>query len=173
MDEHMQVRLVDVTGEVVESERKIGRPTKRTPELVESLLRSIEEGKMLAEWCRVNDVHRATVHRWLCEDEGLSRQVARAREVGDSAREDLYEQIAFTVTAHEDDVQHRRLMMHAIEQRLRWSNPARYGTKVALGGAADLPPVNTTTSNAEVASRIETILAAARARRGSAGEARP
>ena len=70
--------------------------------------------------------------------------------------EDEIQEIADTPSGLTDDVQHRKLQIYAREKRLVWNNPGRYGSKVQLGGAVGLPPVQL--SDAERATRIKQLL---------------
>jgi len=70
--------------------------------------------------------------------------------------EDEIQEIADTPSGLTDDVQHRKLQIYAREKRLVWNNPGRYGSKVQLGGAVGLPPVQL--SDAERATRVKQLL---------------
>jgi len=73
--------------------------------------------------------------------------------------EDEILEIADTPTDLPSDVNHRKLQVYVREKRLVWNNPARYGSKVQLGGAADLPPLEM--SEIERTKRIKQLLAKA------------
>lgn len=145
-----------------EQPKKTGRPTKRTPELIDHLLLWLADGKTLRAWCREQVIHQSTVYDWIEADEDLSRRVVRAKERGALAIEDEMMEIADTPSTHEDDVQHRKVQLWAREKRLAWNNPAKYGMKTQIGGAADLPPVQL--SEDERVARIQQLLAIAKQR---------
>jgi len=138
---------------------KIGRPTKRTRELDEELLLHIAEGKTLRAFCREHKLSPTTIYSWLTEDNSLSGRLSRARLAGAWMLEDELQEIADTPLDPDDpdgDVAHRKLQCWAREKRLVWNNPGRYGSKVAIGGAVGLPPVQLT--DTERVTRIQQLL---------------
>ena len=141
---------------------KIGRPTKRSPELDTKLVEWLESGKTMRSWCAANDVNATTVYDWIDADPDLSQRVARARRRAEQSIEDEIADIADKPSDHDDDVQHRKLQLWAREKRLVWSNAAKYGTKTQIGGAADLPPLKLT--DEDRAMRIQQLLTVAKQR---------
>ena len=135
---------------------KIGRPSKRTDKLDDELVAWIAEGKTIRAFCREHEVDSSTIYNWMTQDATLSLRVARAREAGAMMLEDEIQEIADTPSGLADDVQHRKLQIYAREKKLVWSNPGRYGSKVQLGGAVGLPPVQL--SDVERATRIKQLL---------------
>tara|TARA_R110000824_G_scaffold17278_6_gene70388 strand:- start:3166 stop:3648 length:483 start_codon:yes stop_codon:yes gene_type:complete len=138
------------------SKKKIGRPTKRTKKLDEELLLWVSEAKTIRSFCREKKIDSATIYSWLGQDALLSQRLAHARDVGALVLEDEIQAIADMPTEHRDDVQHRKLQIYAREKRLVWNNPGRYGSKVQLGGAVGLPPIQL--SDVERATRIKQLL---------------
>lgn len=138
---------------------KIGRPTKRTPELDDKLLEWVSEARTIRAFCREHNVSPASVYSWVKMDPVLSERLARARECAAMLLEDEILEIADTPTDLPSDVNHRKLQVYAREKRLVWNNPARYGSKVQLGGATDLPPLEM--SEIERTKRIKQLLAKA------------
>lgn len=70
--------------------KKNGRPTKKTPELVESMLTHIEGGGWLAGWCREHGIGRMTALEWVGRDPELSVRYAKACDArADAIGEDL------------------------------------------------------------------------------------
>ena len=136
--------------------KKIGRPTKRTKKLEEELLLWVAEGKTIRAFCREHDINSATIYNWTTVDALLSQRLARAREAGAMMIEDEIQAISDTPTGLPDDVQHRKLQIYAREKRLVWNNPGRYGSKVQVGGAVGLPPVQLT--DVERVTRIQQLL---------------
>ena len=136
--------------------KKIGRPTKRTKKIEEELLLWVSEAKTIRSFCREKKIDSATIYSWLGQDALLSQRLAHARDVGALGREDEIQAIADMPTEQRDDVQHRKLQIYAREKRLVWNNPGRYGSKVQLGGAVGLPPVQL--SDVERATRIKQLL---------------
>lgn len=160
---------------MTEKTKPTGRPTTRTPEIVEAILAWVADGKTLAEFCRRNDVSRRSFYDWKAADPELAARFARARELGadviaeeilaiaDDGSNDTYvDDEGFTRTDH-DVIARSRLRVDARLKLLAKWFPTSYGDKMQVGGAADLPPVRMTTE--ERAARISSILAAAAARR--------
>ncbi len=141
-----------------------GRPTLRNDEsVVSSLCEHLEEGGSIVGWCRESGVGRRTVLNWMHDDKKLSARIARARERGAELLEDEIQDIADNPSMHESDVSHRKLMIWAREKRLIWNDPAKYGTKVGIGGASGLPALDGQT-DAERVERLKEILSGAQAR---------
>lgn len=120
---------------------KSGRPTVRTPEIVDELVRSISEGMTLRETCRRLGIGWNTVYDWMGVDEELSGRIARARllgydaiasecvEIADDARNDWMEREGVEVL----DKEHVQRSKLRIETRLKllakW-DPKRYGERI-------------------------------------------
>jgi hypothetical protein len=161
--------------------KKMGRPTVRTPEIVEALLDHLEQGKHVPEFCREHGVSRRSISRWQAADPELSAQIARAREAGTEVLEEEYARVTSEPelvvnvgteaepkwVAVSDDVQHRKLKAHGLENRMKWNNVKRYGDKMQVGGAADLPPVQM--SDAERVARARALIEQARKRKETNG----
>ena len=61
----------------------MGRPTKRTPEVIERIIEGLSKGTPLTVICESDDMPgRDAVYDWMSNDEELSRHIARAREAG-------------------------------------------------------------------------------------------
>lgn len=59
--------------------KKIGRPTLKTPELLEEFCRRIAQGRSVANVCKDDDMPEdRSIWRWLSQDEEFSRDYARA-----------------------------------------------------------------------------------------------
>ncbi len=64
----------------------MGRPSLKTPELIEAICARLETGEPLVWICRDEGMpNTATVWRWEQEDEAVSQAIARAREIGGDA----------------------------------------------------------------------------------------
>jgi hypothetical protein len=62
---------------------KMGRPSKRTPEVVDYILEGLSEGKTLTSLCANPDMpNRSTFIDWVNGDRILSQRFAQARETG-------------------------------------------------------------------------------------------
>ena len=141
-----------------EAPKKIGRPSKYTPELAAEICERLSTGETMRQICRdAHMPHWTQVYEWLAKDESLSLRVARAREAGyDALAEEALDiantprlgqkkvfssgagedEDSMTVT-EEDMLGHRKLQIETRLKLLACWNPKLYGIKVALGGDAD------------------------------------
>jgi hypothetical protein len=131
--------------------KKIGRPTKRTPEVVKEICDRLSNGEPLRAICR--DLHIPnwdTVYDWMARDEGFALLVAQARENGvEAIAQDTLAMIDAPPQVVVDNngvsridpayVQWTKLRT---EQRMKllacWS-PNRYGNRVQVAGDKDNP----------------------------------
>jgi hypothetical protein len=149
-----------------EAPKKIGRPSKHTPELAAEICHRISTGEPLLQICKDDRMpERRTVYDWLERIDGLSAQFARAREEGcDAMAEQSLAIMDGEPLAVFDEAGNKRYDAGSIawnknraEHRLKllacW-NPAKYGSKVAVGGDPGNPV------KVEVQSEADTYLAA-------------
>lgn len=149
-----------------EAPKKTGRPSKHTPELAQEICHRISTGEPLLQICKDERMpERRTVYDWLERIDGLSAQFARAREEGcDAMAEQSLAIMDGEPLAVFDEAGNKRYDAGSIawnknraEHRLKllacW-NPAKYGSKVAVGGDPGNPV------KVEVQSEADTYLAA-------------
>ena len=98
---------------------------------------------------------KSTMFKWLAEQPGFSDQYARAREVqadclfddileiADDGRNDSYMDDGGRVRTDHDVIARSKLRVDARKWMAAKLRPRVYGEKLAIGGAADLPPVQT------------------------------
>lgn len=73
----------------------IGRPSKFTQEIAETICVKLMEGESLREICAADEMpDRVTVYRWLAADEAFRNQYAHAREVQADTYADETKEIA-------------------------------------------------------------------------------
>lgn len=124
------------------SVNKGGRPSKYSKELIAEICERLSNGEPLAAICRDKGMpDPSTVWDWQQKKPEVSQAIARARDVGE-------EVIAAGCLDIADDLDdHPASRRVRVETRLKllgkW-NPKKWGEKVAIGGADDLPPVRTT-----------------------------
>ena len=141
--------------------KKIGRPSKYTPEVAQKMCEMLAEGIPLREICRQEGFPEwRTVYDWMYRDDalgsagvGLSAAIARAREIGYEALAEECLRIADnptfgqkqvmtdqgTSTTVEDMLGHRKLQIETRLKLLAKWNPKKYGERVALAGDAENP----------------------------------
>lgn len=120
------------------------------------LASSISAGQHMAGYCAENSIPYTTVRDWMARDEGRSAMYARARE-------DRADKLADEIVAISDELdvvtkvdgEETRLQLDPVavaRNRLRvdarkWVasklKPRTYGDKLAVGGDADAPPIQT------------------------------
>jgi transposase-like protein len=122
----------------------------------EAILQAIMGGASMRQACRDAGIDNGLVYRAIREDDAFGRQYARATEVRADAMFDEMLEIADTPVEGEtrkqlkdgteeitveDMLGHRRLQVDTRKWALARMNPRKYGEKVQVGGADDLPPV--------------------------------
>jgi hypothetical protein len=124
----------------------MGRPTKRTPEVIQRVIDGLSKGVPLAVICREEGMPSdTTVRCWADEDAELSFAIARAREVG--ADYIAWEALQIADTPQEgietidtpegprikkcDMLGHRRLQVETRLKLLAKWDPKRYGDRIA------------------------------------------
>lgn len=157
----------------------MGRPTKFNQEIADTICDRIANGESLRALCSAEGMpSQSMAYRWLIEHPEFREQYARAREAqADKLAEEIL-QIADTpvigtkVTSKEwgdeiteaDMIEHRKLQVDARKWIASKLAPKKYGDKLAVGGADDLPPIQTM-SDADKAARLEALIAAGLARK--------
>lgn len=135
-------------------QRPVGRPSIKTPELVDALLTRLMTGETLRSICRDADMpNRDTVFRWIRDDKDFSGQYMQAREIGldsmfDEALEIADDGSQDTLVDEEgrerlnsEWVQRSRLRIDTRKWYLARAMPKKYGEKVeqTLVGDPDRP----------------------------------
>lgn len=124
-----------------QGKKVIGRPTKRTQEIVDNIISGLSEGTPLTVICRECGISDTIVRNWMKDDEQLSCAIARARDVGfdvialDALRiaDTPLEGIEHTDTPdgprikRADMLGHRKLQVETRLKLLAKWDPKRYG----------------------------------------------
>jgi hypothetical protein len=137
----------------------MGRPSGYTPEVADAICERLAGGESLRTICADEGMPSAvSVGRWLADEsrEEFRRQYARAREaqadyladeilqIADDGRNDTYPTENGAAVNH-DAIQRSRLRVDARKWYAAKLAPKKYGEKMAIGGADDLPPIRSTT----------------------------
>lgn len=130
----------------------MGRPSKYTPELVESIAERLSQGEPLAQICRDDGMpHPSTIRDWMDERENVSRLIARAREDGfdaialdalriaDYGENDTFERDDGSEEVNSDVIQRSKLRVDTRLKLLAKWDPKRYGDRMTLANDADQP----------------------------------
>jgi hypothetical protein len=123
---------------------KVGRPSKRTPEIEHRIIEQLSKGKILISICEPDDMpDRVNVYRWMENDTDFATRVREARERGfDAIAEECLKIADYsaldtlinekTGNPHADQEWIARSRLR-VETRLRllakWS-PKKYGDKI-------------------------------------------
>lgn len=112
-------------------------------ERVSLVLMAMEEGLSLRAACESAGVAPSSFLRWVDDDAELAEQYARARERLLDAKAEELEEIGERAAAAETavEVAGLRLLSDNRKWLLAKLAPRKYGEKIAVGGADDLPPV--------------------------------
>jgi len=129
--------------------KKMGRPSKYTPELAAEICERLSNGEPLRQICRDDHMPAWTaVYAWSAKDPELSERIARAREMGfdaiaeetliiaDTPEWGLTETVSpngASVTKA-DMLGHRKLRIETRLKLLSKWDPKKYGDRLALAG---------------------------------------
>jgi hypothetical protein len=161
---------------VAKAPKKPGRPSIYTPEIVDAICDAIAKGEGVATICaRAGMPAEKTVYLWLDDPskaEFLQRYM-RAREaqadllaeqilqIADDGTNDTQKDEDGKVRVDQDVIARSRLRVDARKWLAGKLAPKKYGDKLALGGADDLPPIDVVTksmTDAERAVRLSRML---------------
>jgi hypothetical protein len=156
----MATKKADKSAKQIEP-AKIGRPSKFTQEVADAICTRIADGESLRKICESDDMPaKTTVMRWLADEEQhkpFRDQYARAREeqadklaeeiieIADDGRNDTYKDAEGQIKVDHDVIARSRLRVDARKWYASKLAPKKYGDKLAVGGADDLPAVQITT----------------------------
>lgn len=152
-----------------EPQKPRGRPSSFTQEIADEICERIANGTPLREICRDDNMPAwRTVYDWMDADADFSARIAHARELGEEAIAQECMLIADTPqvgirttikpsgteTTETDMIEHRRLQIDTRLKLLAKWNPRKWGEKLAVGGAPDLPPVQSTLDVANLSTAV-------------------
>lgn len=148
--------------------KPVGRPkgsgSLYTPEIADAVVERLEQGIPLAHVCREGGMPSLrSVYDWIDANPEFSARIARARRTGhDVIATDaltIADELPPTTAMGSTDTGFVAWQKNRVWTRLqllaKW-DPKRYGEKLAVGGAADLPPIssNVTVDAAESYKRL-------------------
>ena len=148
--DHIDQIVTEIVVEAAPLKKKIGRPSKYTPELADEICQRLSNGEPLRQICRDDHMPFWTrIYDWMSKDEKLSISIAHAREVGqDAIAEDIFNEMMveperiLSEGGGRIDSGYVQLIKARAEIKLKllakW-NPKRYGDRVQLAGSKDEP----------------------------------
>ena len=142
---------------MVKPKKSVGRPSSYDPATVDQIIERVSNGEPLAAVCRDIGLGLTTWYDWVAAREGISESIARAREAGfDMIAADALRIADTPLEGTEteesenglkikkgDMLGHRKLQIETRLKLLAKWDPKRYGEKMAIGGADDLPAIKT------------------------------
>ena len=150
-DAAMAAKRQEQQIELLTAPKKMGRPTKRTPELVKEICDRLSAGEPMRAICRDPKMPGwDTVYEWMARHEDFALLVAQARENGvEAIAQDTLAMIDAEPRYVEDakggtriDAGYIQWMKLRTEQRMKllacWS-PNRYGNRVQVTGDKNNP----------------------------------
>lgn len=149
-----------------------GRPTDYSQELVEIICTRIADGESLRAICRDEGMPaKGTVFRWIAQIKEFQDQYEAAMvQRSESMFEDILEIADDTSRdtidtengekANSEWISRSRLRVDARKWMLSKMVPKKYGERLAIGGADDMPPIKTM-SDTELAAKIAAMTAKA------------
>lgn len=112
---------------LLKTKKPSGRPSIKTPELLDRIITEITNGSNLRRLCERADMpSRDAIHTWLIKDDIFADQYARACKI---RREYRFEGLEDTIDG-EVDVQRARLKVDTLKWQMSKEDPKKYGDKV-------------------------------------------
>ena len=116
----------------------MGRPSLKSPELIEKICERLARGEPLAAICRDDGMPAPrTVREWAETDKTISAAIAHAREDGHDA---IALQALSIADERDEDPASRRVMVETRLKLLAKWDPKRYGDKIGIGQADGMEP---------------------------------
>ena len=107
---------------------KVGRPSKRTPEMEEAIINGLMDGYSLVQICASDTMpNRRTILRWMEDDEAFATRCARAREIQADLMDDKIIQLIDDVNV--ENASAMRVKLSALQWRAAKLAPKKYGDK--------------------------------------------
>ena len=124
-----------------------GRPTMYCQEVADRIIDSLAEGNSLVSTLKEDEElpRYSTVMQWLRTNPSFAAMYARAREDQADHDADKIGDIAEQVVKGAVDPQSARVAIDAYKWAAGKRKPRVYGDRIAVGGAADMDPIKTTT----------------------------
>lgn len=121
---------------------QVGRPTIRTPEMIDEIIERIAKGESLRKICEdAHMPHRLTVDRWLIEDAGFATIYTRAREAQADLILDGMEKIEHDALSGAVEASAASAVLNNQRWRAKVLAPKRYGDRQIIQGDRDSDPV--------------------------------
>lgn len=127
----------------------MARPSSYSSEIAERIIEGLLDGKSLRRICEADDMpHRATILRWMGDDDEFATKCARAREMQADLMDDLILETADASkpeTAASD-----RVKIAAYQWRAAKLQPKKYGDKLDLNHSGSIASIADDTLDARL-----------------------
>lgn len=118
----------------------MGRPSCKTPELIEKFLSLVEDGRSINTICKDESMpSRETIRKWMRDDTEFVAKYARAREV---SADNLAEEIVDIADDKELDPHDKRVRIDARRWVAGKMKPKKYGDKLDMNLSGSLEHVS-------------------------------
>jgi hypothetical protein len=140
-----------------------GRPTIRTPEMIDEIIERIAKGESLRKICEDEHMpHRLTVDRWLIEDAAFATIYTRAREAQADLILDGMEKIENDALSGAVEAAAASAVLNNQRWRAKVLAPKRYSDRQIIQGDAESPVVHSVSLSGLDADTLRAIRDAAR-----------
>lgn len=113
-----------------DKKKKIGRPSLKTPELIEEFCRRIASGRSVANVCKDDDMPEdRAIWRWLSDDEAFSRDYTRAIQARAMAHADMISDVTFGILSGKIPPDRGRVALDAMKWTASRLLPKIYGDR--------------------------------------------
>jgi len=124
-----------------------GRSTDYNDDIADELCMEIATGSSVAKACATCDVSEAVFYKWLTKHKEFVENYMRAREIRADHRFESSEQLMQDLRDEKITPNQARIMLDEIKWKTGKESAKKYGDKIAVGGADDLPPIKTRDMN--------------------------
>lgn len=122
---------------------KTNRPFNFRQDIADEICQFLTVGRSIRQICQDTAMPtQETVYLWLRNNEEFAQNYARAKDWYADAVFDKCQQIAEDAKTP-DEIAAARLQIDTLKWALGRMKPKKYGDKLQVGGAEDLPPVKT------------------------------
>jgi hypothetical protein len=125
-------------------EKVMGRQSTYTQEIADIICERMSEGNSLLSICDSDDMPcMSTVFKWLTQQPTFAENYTRAMAARADAKFELLDQVSEDAAKSDSatTIAGLRLKSDNLKWQLARMNSKKYGDKLAIGGANDLPPI--------------------------------
>lgn len=118
---------------MAKEKKPIGRPSDKTPEMIDRFINKIMLGESVNKICKAADMpNKDTIYDWLKDDTEFSDKYARAKEISAHVYQEEIIEIADRPKKNHSEVEADKLRVDARKWAAEKLNPKKYGSKIAI-----------------------------------------